>query len=368
FESITKRMNPDRLSALPDDILHHILAFLDVKSYVQTSILSGRWRSVWKYVRTINFVVRNRFSSDWRLKQQVDQILSLRSDSSSLTRVVVDFDLEQHMDLFNRIAKYAASHGVQELSIKPSCNCNIPVVSQFVYACSQSLKVLEINGENCPMGHKYDEFWSRLQMLQSLTLTNCYLYRGNVAFTNFPRLKSLKLIRRSSYSMKPGVLNVTAPELLNLEIYSPAFTSFEIVAPKLQSFSLEIEYLCRIQDTSKSNLPSLNRAKLRLSDYRPACCPVLWENDLPCKQRVIKRCAKLFKILHNVQVLDIEVDPFELLIKICNSKKRPSPFKRMKSLNLNYRSLDNVPDQVVRYFLGDSSNQEGKTVTVEMRD
>ncbi|CAN0879839.1 Putative F-box/LRR-repeat protein At4g13960 [Linum grandiflorum] len=35
----------DRLSNLPEEVIHHILSFLDTKSAVQTSVLSQRWRS-----------------------------------------------------------------------------------------------------------------------------------------------------------------------------------------------------------------------------------------------------------------------------------------------------------------------------------
>jgi len=40
----------DRLSKLPDEIIHRILSNLDVKVVVQTSILSKRWRYFWVFV------------------------------------------------------------------------------------------------------------------------------------------------------------------------------------------------------------------------------------------------------------------------------------------------------------------------------
>jgi hypothetical protein len=42
----------DRISALPDDLLHLILGFVrDAKSVVRTATLSRRWRRVWIYAQ-----------------------------------------------------------------------------------------------------------------------------------------------------------------------------------------------------------------------------------------------------------------------------------------------------------------------------
>ncbi|CAO2042340.1 unnamed protein product [Urochloa humidicola] len=40
----------DRLSALPDDLLHAILSSVKARQVVQTSVLSRRWRSLWRSV------------------------------------------------------------------------------------------------------------------------------------------------------------------------------------------------------------------------------------------------------------------------------------------------------------------------------
>ncbi|TVU06084.1 hypothetical protein EJB05_49276, partial [Eragrostis curvula] len=38
----------DRLDALPDALLHHVLSFLPVEEAVRTSVLARRWRHLWK--------------------------------------------------------------------------------------------------------------------------------------------------------------------------------------------------------------------------------------------------------------------------------------------------------------------------------
>ncbi|CAN1266862.1 Putative F-box protein At5g38390 [Linum perenne] len=353
----------DRLSDLPDSILQHVLSFLDTKSLVQTCILSRRWRCVWKHVDVLTFS-KSSFRDDLKFEQHVDRVLALRSDCSGVSRVAVDFwvgiDRRMETDLFDRIMRYAASHGVRELFIDTPHGCKLDAVGSM-FACYQTLKALELQ---CSC---IDEtgvgLWSCLQLLESLTLTNCFI-RFDDAFANLPRLEALKLTR--CFHTEATVLKVTGSKLHNLEIALPGFDSLEIIAPRLQSLSLKID--CRQHigpDMSESNLPFLSRASIELLRNKHVFCSY-GVNDSK-KQKLLKQCANLFKALHNVQALSIEVETFELLIETCNSMKHESsPFKRMKSLNLKWSGppLDVVPDQVIRYFLGGSRNEEDKRFTV----
>lgn len=50
-----KIMDADRISKLPDHVIHHILSFLPTIDAVWTSLLSRRWRRMWYYVPTLKF-------------------------------------------------------------------------------------------------------------------------------------------------------------------------------------------------------------------------------------------------------------------------------------------------------------------------
>ncbi|CAN1836920.1 Putative F-box/LRR-repeat protein At5g02930 [Linum perenne] len=357
----------DRLSDLPDSVLHHILSFLDTKSSVQTCILSRRWRSLWKYVPVLTFS-KSSLRSNCDFEQYVDKVLSVRSDCSIISKVTIDFH-KKEKHLFDRVMKYAASHGVEELFIFPTFGTSLEVFGP-VCSCYQSLKVLQLNLIN--IDKKAVGLWSCLQLLQSLTLTDCCFTYGDV-FANFPRLETLKLDRCfHSIGIGTSVLKVTGSKLLDLEIVFPEFDSLQIVGPQLQSLSLKIgpSFSTTIPEVSKSNLPSLNRANIKLLGkwhmFLDTCSSS--GNDYH-KQMLLDCCASLFKILHNVQALDLQVVTFEvLLVETCNLVKRQgSPFKRMKSLSLKHseESLDGVPDEVISYFLGGSSGEEDKRFTVE---
>ncbi|CAN1266659.1 Putative F-box/LRR-repeat protein At5g02930 [Linum perenne] len=356
----------DWLSDLPDSILYHILSFVDTKSSVQTCILSRRWRSVWKSVDVLN-LSKSSFRPNFEFEQYVDRVLSLRSADGRVCKVRTDFRGEQSMHLLDRVVKYAASHGVQELFIRHNYVRLLDVV-ESVCSCYQSLKVLELN--QILLEQNVVGLWSRLELLESLTLTQCPFNFDLLAFANFPRLETLKLDRCFHYTeIQTSVLKVTGSRLLNLEIVFPEFYSLEIVCPKLQSFSLAIDpvYCTMVPYVCKSNLASLNRANIKFSKTWHVL-PGMYSS---CSEHVFdpqlfpERCANLFKMLHNVQALDLQVDTFELLIQAAKHQSSPR-FKRIKSLNLKcYEGSTQVPDQVSRYFLGESPNEEDKRFTVD---
>ncbi|CAN0891705.1 F-box/LRR-repeat protein 13 [Linum grandiflorum] len=357
-KTIRKRSSIDRLSDLPDCMLHHILSFLDTQSSVQTSVLSKRWTSLWKYVHVLTFNMTLFRTNSAGLERFVENFLSFRSDCSRVTRVTWDLVLYGRRDLVHEVLKYAASHGVQELYICSSYD-ESPLVFGSICSSYKSLKVLEILGlhiEKTDVG-----LWSRCQLLETLTLTDCNLVFADAAtdaFANFPRLETLKLFDCNKLrdcdddTSETSVLKVTAPKLLHLEMVSTFFNSLEIVAPKLQSFTLTIDEYSSpteklILDVSKSNLPSLNSANINLQGYL--------------------FCVNLFKVLHNVQALTLKFDKFELLIETCNLvKPQSSPFTRLKSVHVTYPTSrpTKVPDEVKHYFLGDSPYEEDKSFTV----
>ncbi|CAB4309475.1 unnamed protein product [Prunus armeniaca] len=72
-----KACTEDRISGLPNEILCHILSFLETDVVVKTSFLSHRWKNVWTKAPTItlwDFDYRNSFYRD-RFGEFVDHVL-----------------------------------------------------------------------------------------------------------------------------------------------------------------------------------------------------------------------------------------------------------------------------------------------------
>ncbi|KAL8099801.1 hypothetical protein AgCh_032164 [Apium graveolens] len=53
---ITSEDKEDRISRLPDELIHKILSFVDTELVVQTSVLSKRWELIWMTLPFLKFI------------------------------------------------------------------------------------------------------------------------------------------------------------------------------------------------------------------------------------------------------------------------------------------------------------------------
>ncbi|CAL4984060.1 unnamed protein product [Urochloa decumbens] len=79
--SDSQKSAPDRISALPDDLLIYIMWFLTLQDAVQTSVLSRRWQNMWASLTILAFDA-TKFSSMRTFRKFVNNVLLLRSSLS----------------------------------------------------------------------------------------------------------------------------------------------------------------------------------------------------------------------------------------------------------------------------------------------
>ncbi|CAN0879083.1 Putative F-box/FBD/LRR-repeat protein At4g13965 [Linum grandiflorum] len=106
----------DRLSNLPEAVIHHILSFLDIRSAVQTSVLSRQWRCAWKHLSVLDF--SSLFGYNKSFRKEVEKVLSLRH-RLNLSKVVFNEYLEELCSNDDTIFRIS---GPQLLSLRVSYN------------------------------------------------------------------------------------------------------------------------------------------------------------------------------------------------------------------------------------------------------
>ncbi|XP_065858714.1 F-box/LRR-repeat protein At5g02910-like isoform X2 [Euphorbia lathyris] len=125
-ENGNKRFNSgeeeDRLSALPDFLIHHILSFLPATDLVKTLILSKWWKYQWTHVPVLKFVPNHGMSPD-QFSNFIDKTLLLH-DCSNIDKFVINLkcfpsdplccDEFINLDLWIR---YAVTKDVKELIV-----------------------------------------------------------------------------------------------------------------------------------------------------------------------------------------------------------------------------------------------------------
>lgn len=120
----------DRISDLPDVILHQILFLLPIKSIAQTSTLSKRWRSLWSSFPDLDFNTINPLgiSSNTAITSKrprnlsfnetdlISQVLALRDKHSDIR--TLRFRAHLSFSCLNGLIRRAIRHNVRELDIE----------------------------------------------------------------------------------------------------------------------------------------------------------------------------------------------------------------------------------------------------------
>ncbi|KAM0883782.1 hypothetical protein ACQ4PT_031410 [Festuca glaucescens] len=166
----------DRIGALPDDILHHLLSFLPVQSAVRTCVLARRWRHLWKFTTSLRIVGVQRQGPVQELRKFLDHLLILR-ERMALDTVEIEFseflkDDVPYVNLWTRFfaekiwTRFGVQWGVRALTLHIN-HCarlyldGLPLVSQHLntldldgvglqlksldFSCCPALKDLKMN-------------------------------------------------------------------------------------------------------------------------------------------------------------------------------------------------------------------------------
>ncbi|KAF3443841.1 hypothetical protein FNV43_RR13531 [Rhamnella rubrinervis] len=234
-----KNLGVDRISRLPDPLLHCILSSLPTIYVVRTSILAKRWRRVWISIPVLYFEEFNNVTFQGTVKnirrrffKFVDNFLLCRKVGNQFSRdtlVMTRFKLDMHYHSGIRITKkiddwlkFAVGGNVEELDlrIKPSYKTRYYQIPYSTVLNSRSLTLLRLKH-------------MKLEILFPVSLPSLKaLYFKNVEFddetlqnliSGCPIIEDLHLSMKS-YSSISGVNFAACGTLRTLSLSSVKFT------------------------------------------------------------------------------------------------------------------------------------------------
>ncbi|XP_049384939.1 F-box/LRR-repeat protein At3g03360-like [Solanum stenotomum] len=335
---IRKIERPDRLSALTDPLVLHILSYLRMKEVRRTAILSKRWRLLWTSAH--NLVFRCTGKSHYSVTAfitSVDDTLLL-SKPSKLNKFSVEFHYDKklvkcvnkwmifvHNKYVEELELYLMTRGSDNFYNLPQilysnacfremslCNCNLVPKEGINWP---SLKVLVIRYAELN-SHIIDAICSGCPSLESLKFSMCY---------------GVNLIKINSESVKKLVISGYWQQVHD-ELDDDDDT--ELIIDARNVTSLEIEGCFHKKIVVLQNVSALVHAKLdfyrKTDDYESD------QSDFKIDEDMLR---DLLELLGDVEKLSIGSWCLQVLNMI-ETKNSSCPRMRCKDLTLNSRLTD----------------------------
>uniref|UniRef100_A0A251RLJ4 Putative F-box domain, Leucine-rich repeat domain, L domain-like protein n=1 Tax=Helianthus annuus TaxID=4232 RepID=A0A251RLJ4_HELAN len=341
-----KKMNveEDRLSSLPDDLIHNILSFVSIKLAVKTSVLSSRWRNNQIEVSSVELTSRGKV-----VQPCVKRILSY-AFSHNVEQMNITFLPEKNIEF---PVSLFSSQSLKNLTLT-GCTRNIydlsittPPTWELQTLATLNLHFVTLHDANTDKG---DSLFSHCANLKNLTLKHCRLVGVNGFNISHPGLSSLTL--------EDGCddVNVVTPQLKNLIIKGwRGIHLMSISAPNLSSLHYEGSYDSLQLSTDLFHLEKVDVCLSYPSNALKTVC--------------------LLQHFRNVKFLRLNME----IVKCLSSSvelisHQPSPFANLKSLkvypsNVDLKAEKQTQPEVtmsteVKNYLLDSSPAPGATFTI----
>ncbi|KAL6658247.1 hypothetical protein ACP70R_003833 [Stipagrostis hirtigluma subsp. patula] len=335
----------DRLGALPDELLHHVLSFLPAHEVVSTSLLARRWRHLWSSAPALRVTgVEDCENPGW-FTQYVDNLLLFRHPGARLDSFVLDLDerdfgfkaflpaCDSNVNLWIRHAllcqareiKLRTTYGVYRdgHDALPMKLPNVPIISQHLKRLDLELVGLDrgsLDFSGCPvlvdLKMNNCEFFGNLSspFLKHLNITGCYIYTG---------------------SFRP---RICTPGLVSLVL-----SDFNGRTPQLENMPLLVSGVVRVTKLCGDNCPRNSYGDCD----DPTCYGCYYSEDGANDGRGESIILKSLS-----QVTELELSVHWRVFIVNRDLKLCPAFRKLKTLSLGEWCPDVVADlNILTYFL-----------------
>lgn len=231
----------DRLSELPDALLLYILSYLSVDDAISTSLLSKRWRNLWKWMDSLDFPMP---CGKWKRNsvQFIERALSLH-EGLKIKRFSARFRYNSnYIDRVDSWVRFTVARNVEKLVLDLFCAENEvqPYVIPGIVYKSGSLRELEVNlcrffpppsfclrslsklviNNTVFIGDSLKILVSGCPVLEELALVNCNQARDLEIVILNRNLKRMKIVEFPDEVEEGTEVRIYAPFLLHLELQS----------------------------------------------------------------------------------------------------------------------------------------------------
>ncbi|KAL5733993.1 hypothetical protein ACOSP7_031854 [Xanthoceras sorbifolium] len=276
---ISDQIVVDRISSLPDPIIHHILSFTDTKYAVQTCVLSKKWRKQWTNIHSLNFE-HSSFSTWVGFKGFVLNVL-WRRKSFDVRKIKFICGGPHRVTLMRPVFEYARSHRLEELDTDAIGDFppSLENYQESLYG-SKTLKTLKIyHSIEEFLGFKnlttqqisaslpvcfYPDLYNDGMNMKNLVLVNCDLQSGKV-FTLYGSILVNLTISDFRCCEKIEINSDFHIRVLNWKGESPCLLSFEGSAPDEVNIHMSPPVDCQTKNwftTVRDMVEGCRRAKL----------------------------------------------------------------------------------------------------------
>ncbi|XP_074326151.1 uncharacterized protein LOC141664157 [Apium graveolens] len=279
---IPEHEGEDRISRLPDDLIHRIYSFLDAKEAVQSSVLSTRWKLIWTTLPSVAFGQYGEsdaclpFYNTSRYAMFIRHVLTNRNHQSYLSELKMHvprkLTVQQSVSrkkfrgcVVEKFIQYAILHNVECLNISLGYRHKFFKLSAF---SSKSLKNLTLGNVQLEICKEESDCWV-LPALTSLHLKNEYYHLYNYRdvnhkvpeswLTSLPALKSLYL---DFWDLKE--MRLSLPDLTSIRLERCRLPETVLDVPALLTLHLDTYSLTKNVSDMFSTLASLRNLTLIL--------------------------------------------------------------------------------------------------------